>query len=76
MSDYEEIEDEMQLEIGKDPITKCIRPKYTVWKQTEVHKDIKAQVRKRRRVFKQYLKTGSLRLLQAAERKITSWDFD
>ena len=23
-----------------------------------------------------YLKTGRLRLLQAAERKITSWDFD
>lgn len=64
------------LELGQDPITKHVRPIWTQWRPSTVHKDIKAQARKRRRVFKQYLKTGSLRLLQAAERKITSWDFD
>jgi hypothetical protein len=61
---------------GEKVIAKCVRPKYTIWKQTTVHKRIKASARRSRRVFKQYLKTGSLRLLKAAERKITSWDFD
>jgi hypothetical protein len=61
---------------GEKVIAKCVRPKYTVWKQTTVHKRIKASARRSRRVFKQYLKTGSLRLLKAAERKVTSWDFD
>jgi hypothetical protein len=61
---------------GEKVIAKCVRPKYTIWKQTTVHKRIKASARRSRRIFKQYLKTGSLRLLKAAERKITSWDFD
>jgi hypothetical protein len=68
--------DSHDIETGKKVIAKCVRPKYTVWKQTTVHKRIKASARRSRRVFKQYLKTGSLRLLKAAERKITSWDFD
>ena len=64
------------LEIGKHPMTKGIRPKYTVWNPKTVRNDIKRRVRSRRRIFKQYLKTGGLRLLNAAERKLTSWDFD
>jgi hypothetical protein len=63
-------------EPGKKVIAKQVRPKYTIWKQTTVHKRIKASARRSRRIFKQYLKTGSLRLLKAAERKVTSWDFD
>jgi hypothetical protein len=61
---------------GEKVIAKSVRPKYTLWKQTTVHKRIKASARRSRRIFKQYLKTGSLRLLKAAERKVTSWDFD
>jgi len=66
----------MDRETGGKVLAKDIRPKYTVWKQTTVHKDIKSKVRRSRRIFKQYIKTGSLRLLQAAERKVTRWDFD
>jgi len=65
-----------KIELGVDPITKNCRPKFTQWKQTTIHKDIKTRMRSKRRIFKQYLKTGSLRLLKAAEKKITSWDFD
>jgi hypothetical protein len=61
---------------GQKVIAKKVRPVWTKWKQTEVHKDIRRSARRSRRVFKQYLKTGSLRLLKAAEKKITSWDFD
>jgi hypothetical protein len=68
--------DAYSVETGRKVIAKHVRPQYTVWKQTTVHKRIKASARRSRRVFKQYLKTGSLRLLKAAERKITSWDFD
>lgn len=68
--------DVYSVETGKKVIAKQVRPKYTVWKQTTVHKRIKASARRSRRIFKQYLRTGSLRLLKAAERKITSWDFD
>jgi len=65
-----------KVEPGQDPITKNVRPVWTQWKHTTVHDDIRKATRRSRRVFKQYLKTGSLRLLKAAEKKITSWDFD
>jgi hypothetical protein len=68
--------DVYSVETGKKVIAKHVRPHYTVWKQTTVHKRIKASARRSRRIFKQYLRTGSLRLLKAAERKVTSWDFD
>ena len=64
------------IEPRKNPMTKQTRPKWTIWNPKTVHNDIKGRVRSKRRIFKQYLRTGSLRLLQAAERKITSWDFD
>jgi len=64
------------FQAGRKVIAKKVRPVYTVWNPETVHKDIKSRVRRSRRIFKQYLKTGSLRLLKAAERKITSWDFD
>jgi hypothetical protein len=68
--------DVYSVETGQKVIAKSVKPHYTVWKQTTVHKRIKASARRSRRIFKQYLRTGSLRLLKAAERKITSWDFD
>jgi hypothetical protein len=64
------------IEAGRKVIAKNVRPVYTMWKRKTVHNTIKSKVRRSRRVFKQYLKTGSLRLLRAAERKVTSWDFD
>lgn len=69
--------DDMEnLMLGHRPIVKDLRPKWTVWNKVTVHKDVKSRARRSRRVFKQYLKTGSLRLLKAAEKKITRWDFD
>jgi hypothetical protein len=68
--------DAYSVESGQKVLAKSVRPHYTVWKQTTVHKRIKAKVRRSRRIFKQYLRTGSLRLLKAAEKKVTSWYFD
>ena len=64
------------IEPGKNPMTKQTRPKWTIWNPKTVHNDTKSRVRSKRRIFKQYLRTGSLRLLKSAERKLTSLDFD
>ena len=48
----------MDYYLGKDVVAKDLRPIYTVWKHTEVNKDIAAAKRRSRRAYKQYLKTG------------------
>jgi hypothetical protein len=52
------------------------RPKYTVWNPRTVNKTVKAHIRKTRRAYKQYLKTGSIRDFDRANKLMTSWDFD
>jgi len=64
------------VERGSKPIKGSPKPKYTVWKQKTVRNQVRQMARSRRRSFKQYIKSGSLSLLRAAEKKITRWDFD
>ena len=66
----------MDYFIGKDIVAKDLRPKFTIWKHTEVNKDIAAAKRRSRRIYKQYIKTGDVRDFNRSQRKITRWDFD
>lgn len=52
------------------------RPKYTVWNPRTVNKDVRRHIRKTRRAYKQYLKTGSIRDFNRANELLTSWNFD
>jgi hypothetical protein len=67
---------EMDYYLGKYTVAKDLKPIWTVWKHTEVTKDIKAHKRKTRRSYRQYLKTGDVRQFNKSQRKITRWDFD
>lgn len=61
---------------GKNTVAKDLRPKFTLWRKTTVSKDIKSHKRRSRRVYKQYLRSGDIRLFVRSQRKLTRWDFD
>ena len=66
----------MNRELGGKVIMKDLRPKKTMWRQKTVHRQIQDHVRRSRRIFKQYLKTGDQRLLDSAVKQIGRFDFD
>jgi hypothetical protein len=66
----------MDFYLGKDIVAKDLRPKFTIWRHTEINKDIKAARRRSRRAYRQYLKTGAIRDFNRSQKKITRWDFD
>jgi len=66
----------MDLIIGRDTVTEKCRPVWTVWRPGTVAKDKTAHKRRARRTFKQYMKTGNVRLFNSSQKLLTSWDFD
>ena len=62
--------------VGVYVVAKDLKPIYTCWNPKTVNKYIKDHKRKARRIYKQYLKTGDVRLFNKSQHKITRWDFD
>lgn len=61
---------------GTYTVAKDLKPIWTCWNYKTVNKDIKSHKRKARRIYKQYLKTGDIRIFNKSQKKITRWDFD
>ena len=66
----------MDFYLGKDVVTKDLRPVWTRWNSKTVRDNIKAHRRKTRRIYRQYLRTGDIRDFDRSQTKITRWDFD
>jgi len=62
--------------IGSLTVVKDLRPKFTIWNPSTVNEDVKLHKRRGRRIYKQYLKTGDIRIFNRSQKKITRWDFD
>jgi hypothetical protein len=73
-----EIGDDIMMDIilNTKNIDKDLRPLWTVWNPKTVQSDIRAHVRRTRRAYKQYLKTGAQRDFDRANKRIGRWDFD
>lgn len=57
-------------------IAKHYKPQNTCWKHKTVREIVKIHKRACRRAYKQYLKSGDNRHLEASNRLLTDWDFD
>lgn len=57
-------------------LAKDYKPKWTCWKHKTVKKRVKDHKRYCRRKFKQFLKSGNIRDLDASRKLLTRFDFD
>ena len=62
--------------LGDYCVCKDLKPIWTCWSHDTVRDDIKAHKRRSRRAYRQYLKTGDVRDLNRANRKVSRRDFD
>jgi len=57
-------------------IAKTYKPQYVCYKHKTIREVTKAHKRACRRAYKQYLKSGNTRHLEASRRVLTNWDFE
>ena len=66
----------MDIETGKNTITKNMRPRWTVWRKSTITKHKRMHNKRARRTYRQYLLTGDVRQFARSQKLLTSWDFD
>ena len=66
----------MDREPGGIVIQKKFRPAWTQWDQRTIRKVVRIHKRRARRIYKQYLKTGSNHDFLRSQVILGQWDFD
>jgi hypothetical protein len=57
-------------------MTADAKPKWTLWNPRQVSNVKKSFRKAARRIYKQYMKTGSINDFNRSQRLLTNWDFD